>query len=44
MLRSKLIGVEFLLQGNTIFTFAQPSEKYLGKLREMKVAELVFSA
>lgn len=43
MLRSKLIGVEFLLQGNTIFTFAKPSEKYLGKLREMNVAELVYS-
>ena len=40
----KLIGVEFLLQGNTVFTFAKPSEKYLEKLREMNVAELVFSA
>jgi hypothetical protein len=44
MLRSKLVGVEFLLQGNAIFTFARPSEKYLKRLREIHVAELVYSA
>ena len=43
MLRSKLIGVEFLLQGNAAFTFAKPSEKYLEKLRGLNVAELVYS-
>jgi hypothetical protein len=43
MLRSKLIGVEFLLQGNAAFTFAKPSEKYLEKLRALNVAELVYS-
>ncbi len=43
MLRSEIAGVEFILQGNAVFTFAQPSDEDLEKLREMNVAELVLT-
>lgn len=43
MIKNETVGLEFVLQGNAIFTFTQPAPEDLEKLGKMNVAELVVS-